>query len=201
MSGEFLLTSLIVVLMPGTGVVYTVSTGLFKGWRAGIIAALGCTLGILPHLAACILGLSALLHMSAIAFQILRLAGAVYLLYLAWSMWREHGGLELETSDRNTGSKQIIMKAVLINILNPKLTVFFLAFLPLFINPAASPVPQLVLLSAIFMGITAVVFILYGLLAHSVRNWIIGSKRGILRVRRTFAVLFAGMGLKLALSD
>jgi threonine/homoserine/homoserine lactone efflux protein len=162
---------------------------------------LGCTLGILPHLAACILGLSALLHMSAIAFQILRLAGAVYLLYLAWSMWREHGGLELETSDRNTGSKQIIMKAVLINILNPKLTVFFLAFLPLFINPAASPVPQLVLLSAIFMGITAVVFILYGLLAHSVRNWIIGSKRGILRVRRTFAVLFAGMGLKLALSD
>lgn len=202
MNSEFLVTSLIVVLMPGTGVIYTVSTGLFKGWRAGMVAALGCTLGILPHLAACILGLSAVLHMSAVAFQILRLVGAAYLLYLAWSMWRENGGFELEEDGKPASSKQIIIKAVLINILNPKLTVFFLAFLPLFINPeAASPLPQLVLLSAIFMGITAAVFVLYGLLAHSVRNWIVGSKKGIRRIRRTFAVLFAGMGLKLALSE
>lgn len=202
MNSEFLITSLIVVLMPGTGVIYTVSTGLFKGWRAGMIAALGCTLGILPHLAACILGLSAVLHMSAVVFQALRLAGAAYLLYLAWNMWREHGGFELENSPQNSDPKNIIIKAVLINILNPKLTVFFLAFLPLFIDPAAaSPIPQLVLLSAIFMGITAGVFILYGLLAHSVRNWVVGSEKGIRQIRRTFAVLFAGMGLKLAFSQ
>ncbi len=202
MNGDFLFTSLIVVLMPGTGVIYTVSTGLFKGWRASIAAALGCTLGIVPHLAACILGLSAILHMGAVMFQVLRLAGAAYLLYLAWSMWREHNGFSFENNGEKTSLKRIVVKGILINILNPKLTIFFLAFLPLFIDPAAaSPVPRLLLLSAVFMGITAAIFILYGLLSHSMRGWVTGSKTYARRVQRTFAVMLAAMGLKLALTD
>lgn len=202
MNAEFLVTSLIVVLMPGTGVVYTVSAGLFKGWRPSIAAALGCTAGIVPHLVACILGLSAILHMGAVVFQILKLAGAAYLLYLAWAMWNENGGLNFESTDRKSSMGRIALKGFLINILNPKLSVFFLAFLPLFIDPAAvSPLPQLLLMGSVFMGITAGVFILYGILAHKVRDWIIGSRKRVRNMQRSFAIIFAGLGIKLALSE
>ena len=130
-SAKFLLTSLVVVLVPGTGVIYTVSTGLAQRWRASIVAAVGCTLGILPHLTASILGLSAILHMSARAVQVIKFAGSIYLLYLAWSMWRETGALKLDPSAQKTNAPQIVLKGILINILNPKLTMFFFAFLPL----------------------------------------------------------------------
>jgi threonine/homoserine/homoserine lactone efflux protein len=95
MTLEFLLTSMIVVLMPGTGVIYTLSSGLFQGRAASIAAAFGCTLGILPHMAASMLGLAALLHASAVAFQVVKFAGVAYLLYLAWGVWRETGALRV----------------------------------------------------------------------------------------------------------
>ena len=118
-STEFLLTSLVVVLVPGTGVIYTVSTGLFVGWRSSIAAAIGCTAGIIPHLTASVLGLSAVLHMSALAFQMLKYAGSAYLLYLAWSMWCETGALKFNNSVQRKGVYAIAVKGVLINILNP----------------------------------------------------------------------------------
>jgi len=124
-STEFWLTSLVVVLVPGTGVIYTVSTGLALRWRSAITAAFGCTMGIIPHLTASILGLSAILHMSARAFQVIKYAGAIYLLYLAWIMWRETGGLNFDQSNVENGPVKIIIKGILINILNPKLTLFF----------------------------------------------------------------------------
>ena len=102
-STEFLITSLVVVLIPGTGVIYTVSTGLFLGWRASVAAAFGCTAGITPHLSASILGLSAILHMSALAFQAVKFAGAAYLLYLAWAMWRETGSLKFDSPTTQRG--------------------------------------------------------------------------------------------------
>src|SRR5690349_12523637 len=156
---EFLLASLIVVLIPGTGAVYTITTGLTQKWRASIAAAVGCTLGIVPHMLASILGLSALLNMSAQVFSLLKLAGSAYLLYLAWNMWREAGKLEINKKNAETGFLQIITKAIAINLLNPKLTIFFLAFLPLFISKnSASPTMEMILLSAIFMGITLIIF-------------------------------------------
>ena len=130
MSYEFLLTSLIVVLLPGAGVIYTVSTGLFEGWRASIAAAFGCTVGIVPHLVVSSLGLSTLLHTSALAFQVIHLVGAAYLLFLAWTMWRETGSLQFsaeQVKNRKLGS--VVWKAILVNLLNPKLSVFFLSFL------------------------------------------------------------------------
>jgi threonine/homoserine/homoserine lactone efflux protein len=202
LSTEFLLTSLVVVLVPGTGVIYTVSTGLVLRWRASIAAALGCTAGILPHLSASILGLSAILHASASAFQVLKLAGSLYLLYLAWSMWRDTGALKFNQAAQKTNAFQIALKGILINILNPKLTLFFLAFLPLFVSPGAtSPTQQMLFLSAVFMGMTFVIFALYGILASGVSAYLINSPKAVRRMQRSFAVIFAGLAAKLALSE
>lgn len=202
LSAEFFLTSLVVVLMPGTGVIYTVSTGLFSGLRASVAAAFGCTLGIVPHLLASILGLSALLHTSAVAFQVVKFAGAIYLLYLAWSMWRATGTLMFDSSKTQKGSMaRIALKGLLINILNPKLSIFFLAFLPLFVSPdATSPTSQMLLLSGAFMGLTLVIFILYGVFAHRVRSYVLNSAKLIKNLQRSFAIIFAILGLKLMTS-
>ena len=202
LSAEFLLTSFVVVVVPGTGVIYTVSTGLTKRWRASIAAAFGCTLGIVPHLTASILGLSAILHMSARAFMVIKFGGTLYLLYLAWSMWRDTGTLKFDRSTQKSGGFQIALKGILINILNPKLTLFFLAFLPLFVSPdAASPTLQMIALGAVFMGMTLVIFILYGILASGISTYLMDSPKKIRLVQRSFAVIFAVLAVKLALSE
>ena len=201
-STTFLLTSLVVALIPGTGAIYTVSTGLFRGRRASLAAALGCTLGIVPHLLASILGLSFILHMSALAFQGLKFAGAAYLLYLAWATWNDRGGLEFSAARTELGAGRIIFKAVLLNLLNPKLTLFFLAFLPHFVSSgSASPVPQFLGLSLVFMVVTFLVFAVYGLLASSIRNWVVNSPRALALLRRSFAAIFAGLSVELVLTD
>ncbi|MCU7851300.1 MAG: LysE family translocator [Candidatus Thiodiazotropha sp. (ex Monitilora ramsayi)] len=202
LSTEFIITSLIVVLIPGTGVIYTISTGLFIGWRASIFAAFGCAVGIVPHLLASILGLATILHMSAIAFQLIKFIGVAYLLYLAWSMWKETGTLKIEGKNSNKGAWEIGIKGFLINILNPKLSLFFLAFLPQFVPPETeSPIVNMLLLSGIFMGMTLFVFILYGLFANSVRSYVAHSPNIIKMAQRTFAVVFAMLGAKLAMAE
>jgi threonine/homoserine/homoserine lactone efflux protein len=201
-STEFLLTSLVVVLIPGTGVLYTISTGLFSGRRASIAAACGCTAGIIPHLSASILGLSAILHMSAVAFQAVKYAGVLYLLYLSWSMWRETGLLQVDAQESPKSLRHVAIKGFLINILNPKLSIFFLAFLPLFVAPdVASPALRMLSLSGLFMLMTLVVFILYGLLATSVRKYIVNSAKITGFLQKSFAAIFAALGLKLALTE
>lgn len=201
-SPEFLLTSLIVVLVPGTGTVYTVSTGLFYGPRASLAAAVGCTLGIVPHLLASVLGLSFVLHLSALVFQGLKLAGAAYLLYLAWAMWRDQGALAFGSASPERSAGQIVVRAVLLNLLNPKLTLFFFAFLPLAVSPnAASPLAELFGLSLVFMALTLAVFAVYGVLASSVRERVVGSPRVVTWLRRSFAATFAALGVRLAVTD
>lgn len=201
-SSDFLITSLVVVLMPGTGVIYTVSTGLFVGRTASFAAALGCTAGIIPHLSAAILGLSAVLHMSALVFQIIKYAGVLYLLYLAVSMWRQSGPLQIQSEGSSKNMRQIATKGFLINILNPKLSIFFLAFLPLFLSSQqSSPLLQLLLLSLTFMMMTFFIFIIYGLLANSTRKYIINSPGFTGWLQKSFAAIFAALGLKLALTE
>lgn len=201
-STEFLVTSLVVVLVPGAGVIYTVSNGLAHRWRASIAAAIGCTAGILPHLTASILGLSAILHMSARAFQVIKLAGSLYLLYLAWSMWRDTGTLTFNPTGLKNGAFQIALKGFLINILNPKLALFFFAFLPLFVSPdAVSATKQMMSLGAVFMGMTLVIFCLYGILASWISAYIINSPKAIRRMQKSFAVIFAVLAVKLVLSE
>ena len=199
---EFLLTSLIVVLIPGTGVVFTVSTGLTQGRRASVYASVGCTLGIVPHLLATVLGLAAVMHASALAFELLKIAGVAYLFYLAVVTWRDRSAFAVQTVPGRGGARGLVLKAFLLNILNPKLTIFFLAFLPQFVVPGgASPLVQLLALSGVFMAMTFGVFVVYGLLAHAFRTAVIESARVQAWLRRGFAGAFAGLGAQLAFSE
>jgi len=199
---EFLITSLIVVLIPGTGVIFTVSAGLMQGRRAAFLASIGCTLGIIPHLLATVLGLAAVMHASALAFEVLKYAGVAYLLYLAVATWRDRSAFTVQSVKGGHGPSGLVTKAFLLNILNPKLTIFFLAFLPQFVEPgSSSPSLQLLSLSAVFMLMTFAVFAVYGLLADTFRTAVIESARVQAWLRRGFAGAFAGLGAQLALSS
>lgn len=202
MSVEFLVTSFIIIVSPGTGVLYTLATGLSRGSRASIVAAFGCTIGIVPHMAAAIVGLAALLHTSALAFQTFKYVGVAYLLYMAWSALREQGALSIEKAPGMRSATQITVHAILINILNPKLSIFFLAFLPQFVSTdETDPLSRMLILSTVFMLMTFVVFVGYGLFAASIRDHVISRPRILTWMRRTFAGAFALLGAKLALAD
>jgi len=202
LSIEFLVTSLIVIVSPGTGVLFTLAAGLARGSRASVIAAFGCTLGIVPHMAAAILGLAALLHTSALAFQVFKYLGVAYLLYMAWSALRERGALRVETEVGARSAIQVTTTAILINILNPKLSIFFLAFLPQFVSAdEPHPLSRMLVLSAVFMLLTFVVFVGYGLFAAAIRNHVISRPRVLTWMRRTFAAAFVALGAKLALAE
>lgn len=200
---EFLITSLIVVLIPGTGVIFTVSTGIIQGRKASVFAAIGCTAGIVPHLLATVLGLAAVMHTSAVAFQALKFAGVAYLFYLAFATWRDKGAFVIGNTPPMRSANSLMVKAFLLNILNPKLTIFFLAFLPQFVEPAAatSPFAQMLILSSVFMAMTFVIFVVYGSLAHIFREVVIESPRVQAWLRRGFAAAFAGLGANLAVSE
>ena len=202
MSIEFLVTSFIIIVSPGTGVLYTLAIGLSRGSRASVVAAFGCTLGIVPHMAAAILGLAALLHTSALAFQTFKYVGVGYLLYMAWQALRERGTLKVEKEVGARSAAQLTVTAILINILNPKLSIFFLAFLPQFISVNEShPLPRMLILSGVFMLMTFVVFVGYGLFAASIRDHVITRPRVLTWMRRTFAAAFVALGARLAFSE
>ena len=202
MSVEFLVTSLIVIVSPGTGVLYTLATGLSRGSRASVVAAFGCTIGIVPHMAAAIMGLAALLHTSALAFETFKYLGVAYLLYMAWNTLRERGTLRVEKEAGARSSAQVTVTAVLINILNPKLSIFFLAFLPQFVSvDESNPLARMLLLSAVFMLMTFVVFVGYGLFAASIRDHVISRPRVLTWMRRTLAAAFVALGARLAFAD
>ncbi|WP_425404767.1 LysE family translocator [Hwanghaeella sp.] len=202
MSVEFLLTSLVVVLLPGTGVLYTLAVGLGQGFRASVAAAFGCTLGILPAAVASIVGLAAVLHASAVAFQILKYLGVAYLFYMAWTILRDGGALSVSEERSRHLAFTLVRNGLLLNVLNPKLSLFFLAFLPQFISPDASnPTPQLITLAFVFMVMTFVVFIGYGGCASLARDYVISRPTVLLWLRRSFAGAFGVLGLRLALAD
>ena len=199
MTLSFLITSLIVVVSPGTGVLYTLATGLSRGSRASVVAAFGCTLGIVPHMAAAILGVAALLHASAVAFQSFKLLGVAYLLYMAWTALKEHGPLKVDKDVGVRSASQVIVHAVLINLLNPKLSIFFFAFLPQFVDSREPhPLPRMLELSAVFMALTFIVFVGYGLFAAKVRAHVMSRPRVLAWMRRSFAAAFVALGAKLA---
>ena len=202
MTWEFLLTSLIVIVSPGTGVLYTLAAGLSRGARASIVAAFGCTLGIVPHMAAAILGVAALLHASALAFQVFKYAGVAYLLSMAWMALKEHGALRVEREIGARSALRVTIHAILINILNPKLSIFFFAFLPQFVaGNEAHPLAHMLTLSGVFMALTFIVFAGYGLFAAVIRTHVISRPRVLTWMRRTFAAAFVALGVKLAFAE
>ena len=200
MSLAFLLTSLVVVASPGTGVLYTLAAGLARGRRASVVAAFGCTLGIVPHMLAAVVGLAALLYASSLAFQTIKLAGVAYLLGMAWRTLRDRGALHVDESVAPS-TRKVIGSAIAVNVLNPKLSIFFFAFLPQFVS-AHDPnrLAHMLELSAVFMGLTFAVFAVYGLLAASVRRHVLARPRVLTWLRRTFAGAFVALGARLALA-
>ena len=202
MNLEFLTVSLLVVASPGTGAAVTIATGLSRGARTAVIAAFGCTLGVVPHMLAAITGLAALLHASSLAFEAVKFAGVAYLLYIAWMTWREQGVLKVETDGTTRSDREVIRHAVLVNLLNPKLSMFFLAFLPQFIaKDEAAPTLAMLQLSALFMAMTFGVFALYGAFAARMREHVLGSETAMAWLRRSFAATFVALGAKLALTQ
>jgi threonine/homoserine/homoserine lactone efflux protein len=201
-SVAFLLTTLIVVASPGIGVLYTLAAGLSRGARASIVAAFGCTLGILPHLVSALVGLAAVFYASAVAFQTLKYLGVGYLLYLAWRTLKEKGALTPDEETVGRTPLQVIVSAILVNILNPKLSLFFFAFLPQFVS-AHDPhrLSHMLQLSLVFMLLTFVVFVGYGLFAASMRRHVLSRPRVLAWMRRTFAGAFVALGAKLALAS
>ena len=202
MSIEFLLTSLIVVVAPGTGVLYTLSAGLSRGARASVIAAAGCTLGIVPHMAAAITGLAAILHASALAFEAIKVLGVAYLLWMAWQTLKETGTLQVAPQAASRAALQVVGRGILVNILNPKLSIFFLAFLPQFVDPTAPRALGTMLeMSLTIMAMTFVIFVGYGVFAAAVRSHVISRPRVMAWIRRSFAGAFVLLGARLALAE
>lgn len=200
MSPEFLLTSLIIVASPGTGAIYTIAAGLTRGSKASVLAAFACTLGIVPHLLAAMMGLAALLHASALAYELVKYAGVAYLLWMAWQTLKEQGALSVETKADKRSAWRVLVDGVAINVLNPKLSIFFVAFLPQFIaHDEPRPTPLMLELSLVFMAMTFGVFAVYGVFAAALRDRVL-SRPPVLRwMRRGFAAAFVGLGVKLAL--
>lgn len=202
MTLAFLLTSLIVVATPGTGALYTVATGLAHGTKASVFASVGCTIGIVPAMLAAVTGLAAIMHSSAIAFQTVKWLGVAYLLYLAWITWRDRSELIASaTESERPSSWRITWTAVAVNVLNPKLTLFFVAFLPQFIDPTRPPVAQMLWLSGVFMAMTFVVFAFYGAFAAAVRTHVIRRPRVVTWMRRTFAVTYVALAARMAVTS
>ncbi|WP_316862767.1 LysE family translocator [uncultured Cohaesibacter sp.] len=204
MSLQFFITSLIVVIMPGTGMIFTLVTSLGYGARLGLLAALGGTLSIISHIFAAVIGVAALLHASAVAFQIVKFLGVAYLLWMAVRTFRESGQFDMLLSEtaRSPSAFAVVRDGILLNLLNPKLSLFFLAFLPQFIDAeAAHPVAEMILLGGIFMLMTFLVFALVGVAAASVRDKILTQPNVLIWLRRSFASAFLLLGLKLAMAE
>ncbi|KAA0697667.1 LysE family translocator [Neorhizobium sp. P12A] len=201
MSLEYLLTSMVIILLPGTGVLYTLAYGLSKGWRASLLAAFGCTLGIVPHIVASVAGLAALLYASAMAFQVIKYLGVAYLFYMAFNVLCSGGSLQIDESNRSVTPARIVINGILLNILNPKLSIFFLAFLPQFVPAtSAAPTSDMLKLGLIFMALTFITFLGYGAFASATRHYVIARPRVLLWFRRGFAGAFGLLGLRLALA-
>lgn len=202
MSLDFLITSLIVVLSPGAGVLFTLAAGLSRGAKASVVAAFACTLGIIPHMAAAITGLAALLHASALAFQTLKILGVAYLLYMAWQTLKETGALRVDADVAPRSVRRTIVEALMVNLLNPKLSIFFFAFLPQFVTPGEpQALARMLEMSGVFMAMTFAVFAAYGVFAAAVRAHVLARPRVMAWMRRTFAAAFVGLGVKLALAE
>nr|WP_314418060.1 LysE family translocator [uncultured Erwinia sp.] len=198
-SADYLMTSLLIVMSPGTGALITLSAGLKQGSRSALLAAVGCTLGVVPHMLAAITGLAALLHASPTAFAVVRYAGVCYLLVMAWQTMRESGPLSVTAESPQPSARRLVLQSIAANILNPKLSLFFLAFLPQFVRPdATSPLQSMLMLSAIFAAMTFAVFALYGLFAAALSQRILASQRIMLLIRWSVALAFIAIALRLA---
>jgi len=196
---EYIIAALLVILVPGTGVIYTIGIALVNNFSQVVFAALGCTLSITPHLLATVFGVSAILHTSTVLFTVLKFFGVMYLLYIAYCMYKDKGILEIKNENKLVSNYQVFKNGFLLNVLNPKLSIFFLAFIPQFIsNTSTTPMLDMFIMGIIFMILTLLVFLIYGAFAGMIKNKVVQSKTILRNTQKCFALIFSVLAYKLA---
>jgi len=197
----FIVAAAVLLLTPGPAVLYIVARSLDQGRWAGIVSTLGINVGTLFHVAAAALGVSALLMRSALAFGVVKYAGAAYLIYLGIMKFREKQDAQVAEIVERRELGRVFYEGVLVNLTNPKTVLFFFAFLPQFVNPAAGSVTlQILFLGGLFVVMGVVSDGAYAMLAGSLGTWLRGHL-GFLRAQRYFAgSVYLGLGVATALT-
>ena len=198
----FVIAALVVLLIPGPAVFYVVTRSLAQGHRAGLVSVLGLSTGALVHVAAATLGLSAILVASATTFGIVKLLGAGYLIYLGVRSIRSRSSGAVERNTTPRSHRRIFADGIVVSVLNPKIAIFFLAFLPQFVDPARGPIPrQMFFLGALYIAMAFVTDSTYALLAGHVGRWL-GSRamQGPIP-RYASGAVYVGLGVGVALAD
>ncbi len=198
----FIVTSIAVILMPGPAMLFVISNGLTRGPKASIAAAFGTTTGVCFHLMCAAFGLAIILKTSVIAFTVVKFAGAAYLIYLAIKILLSNEQIVNDLSNGEKTANSIFWRGIFINILNPKLSIFFLAYLPQFIDSNLTSVTsQTLILGAIFMAMTIFIFICYGMFASLLRQKVLNSPKILKAIKWCFASIFMALGVRLALTE
>jgi threonine/homoserine/homoserine lactone efflux protein len=198
----FIAASALLAIAPGPDVIYVLTRGIAQGRRAGLAAALGFASGCLFHTALAALGVAALIRSSPIAFDLVRYAGAAYLVWIGIQALRHRSAFSVEAASDTRALATIFKQSVVGNMLNPKVTLFFLAFLPQFVNARAGNVAlQMALLGVVFMVVTIVVFGAVAIFAAMIGDWV-RRKPAIGERLNVFAGLtFIALGIRVALPD
>ena len=197
----FASAALLLLVTPGPAVLFVVTRSVEQGKRAGLISALGLTAGGAVHVVAAVAGLSALLASSAMAFQAVRWAGAIYLVYLGVRTILGNGGEEKVAERRRPRLGRLFREAMLVNALNPKAALFFLAFLPQFVDVEAGPtVPQILLLGGVFLALALVTDSIFALLAGALAGWPRPSRRSLWVSRWLPGSIYVAMGVGAAVA-
>ena len=198
----FSFATLLVVIAPGPGMLFVISRGLANGRKAGVISALGTSTGIAIHILAAAFGLSLIIYATEVGFQIMKWVGGLYLLFLAWKAFTHRQGLLIDSDKSDTSHTSLFWQGILVNALNPKVALFFMAFIPQFVKPASWSIPvQTIVLGSIFMVFTVIIFIVYGVSASMIRKWVIERPRVHKVIDWTTGSLFVFLGIRLALSN
>jgi len=198
----FVIVSFILGITPGPDIIYVITRSASQGARAGIAAASGLATGIIGHTALCVAGLSALLATSAVAFTVIKMAGAFYLIYLGIQMWRDRSSLNLEQNNGRAMLVDIYRQSILMNLLNPKVAIFFLAFLPQFVAADGGSTPlQLAILGVIFMIVSFIVMSLAGLAGGYLRQAVTKDERISHWIKFTAGGVLVALGVRLALQE
>ncbi len=196
MTAEFLLTSLVLALLPGPGVIYVLSTGVAQGARAAVLGVAGCLLGATPYLAAAAAGVDRHVTENALVFEIVKWAGVGYLVFLGIRTWRDRRRYEIRGDHPARSVVQLLLFGALLSLLNPKLPIFFYGFLPRFLSPDRDNV---LLLSLTFLAVVGLVYAGYGLLAGFLGQRMLAGPKASSWARRVFASCYGLLAARLAL--
>lgn len=195
----FTSASLLLALAPGPDNLFVLTQAALKGRLVGLVVTLGLCTGLIVHTSAVALGVAAVFQASALAFNLLKYAGAAYLLYLAWGAFRAGASVLSSESDQEISLARYYLRGIVMNVTNPKVSIFFLAFLPQFTRPEMGSLPlQMLVLGAVFILATLLVFGAISLLAGVLGQWLRRSARAQQLLNKTAAVVFAALALKLA---